>query len=233
MLSYIQNQILKSLIVEDNLSYSDTKPQGIDKDLYNYHLRFLILKGYISKSNDGYSLSEFGKKYVQSMDVLGNQFDYFKVSCLAYVTRMNGGVKEILLHKRSRHPYKGDWTTVSGKILATEMIEDCASRKLAEETGLICNNFRIFGIHRKIRKDKNGKLIEDTFYNCCIGSDTQGSLIDESAFGTNKWVSFDEAIELESKNITAHKNNSLVLKNIRDDKLEFFYFQDVDTLKDF
>lgn len=235
MLSHIQNQILSLLLRVEKSKYSEIIPEGIDRDLFNYHLRFLLDKKYISKElhTKTYTLTDFGKRYVQKLDINGNIKEYFKISVLAFLVREIDGKKEILVHKRKRHPYFGDVATISGKVHHGETIENAATRKLKEETGLICNNFKLFGVHRKIRYDSKNKLIEDTLYHCCIGTEFTGDLVNENDFGENFWIRFGDLIELQKQNITYSDKTSEVYTRIENSDYSFFYFQEEITLPSF
>lgn len=62
--SPLQNHILSKLKNAKFLRYSDMQPDKVPNDLYNYHLQFLVKKGFVTKSTDGYALSASGIKHV-------------------------------------------------------------------------------------------------------------------------------------------------------------------------
>lgn len=234
MLSHIQNQILSNILKKQQLTYTECIPEGVDKDLFNYHFKFLKEKKYVKKNDDGtYSLTDFGKKYVQRMDVLGNMKEFFKVSVLPYVTRDFEGATQILTHRRKRHPYFNDIASVSGKVLHTELITDAASRKLEEETGLLSNDFKLFGVHRKIRFDKNNNLIEDTLYHCTHSHNPGGELKELTEFGENKWINFNDFKNEMKSNVTFHERDIEVIERIENNNFELFYFEDEMTLESY
>lgn len=231
MLAHIQNQILSQLLKSDTLRYSEVQLKHIDKDLFNYHLKFLVEKGYVLKTDRDYKLSDFGKKYVLRIDLIGEEKEYFKFSVLPYVTRVYKDELQILLHKRNRHPYRGDTGTISGKVKYGELVEVAAKRRLEEESGLTCENFKLVGVHRKFRYDKAHKLFEDTLYHCCFGENPSGELIDENDHGKNFWANFYDAIKFQSQNMTASQKTQEVLERVRDKNFDFFYFQEEIVLK--
>lgn len=52
----IQSEILSKLLTAETLRYSEARPENVESDLYNYHLKFLIQKGLVEKNDNGYSL---------------------------------------------------------------------------------------------------------------------------------------------------------------------------------
>ncbi len=225
MFSYIQIQILTKLLASNGLRYSEACPSGVDDDLFNYHLQFLVKKGYVEKENGLYKLSNLGKINVQPIDALGNWKEFFKFSVLPYVVRTNLRKKEILLQRRLRHPYFGNVETVSGKVVIGEKVEDAAKRKLEEETGLTCD-FRLLGVIRKIRRSKDGKIIEDTLYHACYGENPEGILEEKNVFGDNLWAEFNEARKLQKQNVTASDQSEEILNRVETGNLELFYFNE-------
>lgn len=221
--SYVQLQILAKLLTSDSgLRYSEAHPEGIDDDLYNYHLQFLVKKGYVVKEGNLYKLSDSGKVHVQAIDVLGNLKGLFKFSVLPYVVKDTLGKRELLLQKRLRHPYFGDIHSISGKVHIGESVEAAARRKLEEETRLICD-FKFLGVIRKIRRNNEGRVIEDTLYHICYGENPTGDLEQKNIFGENFWESFEFALEVQKRNITAGKPSEDILERIRNKNFELFY----------
>lgn len=225
MLNFQQEQILTNLLKTKSLKYSEAKPEGMEKDLYNYHLGYLQEKGYIEKVEGEYLLTDIGKKYVQQLDFKGKSKEYFKASVIAISERMVDGKVEILMQKRLRHPYYGDYGYgISGKILPGEKIEVAASRKLKEETNLE-GTFKFLGVIRKIRFDKSNTLIEDTLYHICLSSDVKGELLISSEAGEHEWVSVEVLKDKMKSNITSGETDNKLLDRIFKEKdFSSFYF---------
>lgn len=80
------------------------------------------------------------------------------------------GKTEVLLIKRKKDPYKGQWAVPGGFVEMDEELEDAVARELAEETGLTgvrLEQLRAFG---KCGRDPRGRQISIAF----IGTITEG-----------------------------------------------------------
>jgi ADP-ribose pyrophosphatase YjhB (NUDIX family) len=222
-LSFVQLKILSKFIRGGELSYSEAKPDGVENDLYKYHLNFLIEKAILVKSEKKYALTEYGKYLVQTLDVFGIPKGMFKVSVIPYVVRTENGVQQLLMHKRLRHPYFGDVETVSGKVLPGESVEDAANRKLKEETGVEAE-CKFIGVVRKIRTSTKEELFEDTLYHVCLGTNPKGTLLPKTEFGENYWVDFPQAYQAVKNNVTYGEYTEKTLHRVEDGNTELFYW---------
>ncbi|MEK7463927.1 MAG: NUDIX hydrolase [Patescibacteria group bacterium] len=223
-LSSIQNHILSKLKNAKSLRYSDMQPEKIPNDLYNYHLQFLVKKGFILKSGEGYSLSEIGIKHVADPYPTNDAItSLFKINVITIVSRINNKKIEILNQIRKSNPSYGKIGVMGGVVLKGELIEPAAKRKLKQETGLDAD-FRLIGCERRIMY-KSGELFSDLMFPIAYADEYFGDLIEDSDFGHNMWVPIDEAIKNESDEFDSIKGITTVLKAIRDgsiDKLPFF-----------
>lgn len=165
--SPIQNHILTLLKNAKSLRYSEMKPKAVPNDLFNYHLQFLVKKGFVAKvspagsaktakaakatvSRDGYQLTAIGVKHVADAYPLNKEEErnasLFKINVITIVSRKTsivgkGGKKEsriqILNQVRGVHPSYGKIGVPGGVVRKGEEILAAASRKLEAETGLI------------------------------------------------------------------------------------------------
>lgn len=62
----------------------------------------------------------------------------------------------ILLIKRGREPFKGQWAVPGGRIDEGESAEQCASREMREETGLDIRIKALIGIYSDPGRDPRG-----------------------------------------------------------------------------
>lgn len=197
----LQLEILTKLLrSQAGLRFTDAKPDEIENDLYNYHLQTLIKKGYVYKDEeDKYSLTEIGKSHVNTIDAKGRPKSFFKAAVLFSVLRNVNGKLEILAETRRRQPLYGDKGIMAGTIKPGERIVKTASRKLAEESGLVSDSFKFIGAIRKIRINAKSEVIDDTIFHICFSEEFSGELVEHNEYGDHYWVDLDTIIQFEQE----------------------------------
>ena len=229
--SSIQNNILSDLKNSKSLRYGQLKPKNIPNDLFNYHLQFLVKKGLLDKSKDGYSLSAKGIKHVADSYTSGNFMNgLFKINVITIVSRVTKGKIEILNQIRKSNPSYGKIGVMGGVVLKGEILKIAAKRKLKQETGLEAE-FKIFGCERRIMY-KSGELFSDLLFPIAYTDSYKGELIADSDFGHNMWVPIDEAIKNESAEFDSIRSINIVLKAIKNKKIKklpFFFKEEIQS----
>lgn len=71
---------------------------------------------------------------------------------------------KVLLIKRSNAPFKDFWALPGGFLDNNELIIDCATRELQEETGVICNTLKFIGYEDGLDRDPRSRNISFIFY---------------------------------------------------------------------
>jgi 8-oxo-dGTP diphosphatase len=66
---------------------------------------------------------------------------------------------KILLVKRGREPFKGEWAVPGGRIEDNETAEECAIREMKEETGVDVEIIRLTGIYSDPKRDPRGIIV--------------------------------------------------------------------------
>ncbi|TAK57984.1 NUDIX hydrolase [Patescibacteria group bacterium] len=225
--SPIQNHILTRLKNAKSLRYSEIMPEKIANDLYNYHLQFLVKKGFVLKQDDGYALSDSGVKHVADPHLEDDALkiaSLFKVNVITIVSRVVDGKIEILNQIRKSHPSYGKIGVMGGIVRKGELTTDAARRKLKTETGLDAT-FRVLGVERRLIYVKD-KLFSDVFFPIAYADKSTGTLKVDTEFGHNMWVSIDEAIKNDSGEFDSIWNIVPVLRAIKAgeiDKMPYFY----------
>lgn len=221
MNSFIQNQILSKALMGNALRYKDLIPKGLDRDLFNYHLKFLLSKKLLLKENNLYSLTLEGRRTVTNLTIDGKEQQTFKVSVL--ILALNKKENKILFQKRLRHPFFADTMIgISGKVNLGEDYITACHRKLLEETGLI-GKFKLQGIARIIKTDNNNKLVEDNLYHIVTVSGLKGRMQKFNDFGLNFWEDKHKAKIIIADNKSRSKFDDFILKLLNKPSKKIFY----------
>ncbi len=102
---HLQRKIVTSLLTQDTLSFSQLKDDSVENKLHDYHLKQLVRDGIVTKTDDGYKLSEQGRR--SALSIIGNFSDRSDLaySVLLLLVRRQSD-KSWLLYKRKIHPLK-------------------------------------------------------------------------------------------------------------------------------
>lgn len=228
-LSPLQNHILSKLKNAKSLRYSELMPEyRVQNDLFNYHLQFLVKKGFVNKLDDGYTLSPLGIKHVADPILSDSKIitSLFKVNVITIVTRVVDGKIEVLNQLRKSNPSYGKIGVMGGVVWKGEDTLTAASRKLKAETGLNAE-FKLLGMERRIMYVQD-ELFSDVLFPIAYSDSVSGELIKKTEFGENMWVPIDQAILNESDSFDSIQMITTVLKAIKEGskavaKLGFMY----------
>jgi len=227
ILSPIQNHILSELKSATMLRYRDLHPGEIPNDLFNYHLQFLVKKGFVSREEGGYALTQSGVGYIADMQPSESNkkiSSLFKVNVITVLSRVVSGKIEILSQERRRHPSFGKVGVIGGIAYKGELLTEAARRKCKEETGLIAD-FKHIGIERR-RLYQSGALFSDVLFPIFYAHAHTGNLVEENEFGRNFFVPIAQAIRNESSPFDSLQSLPRVLRSIQRgtiNKLSFFF----------
>jgi 8-oxo-dGTP diphosphatase len=70
-----------------------------------------------------------------------------------------GGGHDVLLIRRGRDPFKGQWALPGGFVEVGERVEDAARRELVEETGLRGDILDLLGVYSDPGRDPRGHTV--------------------------------------------------------------------------
>lgn len=203
------------------------KDFDISNDLFNYHLQFLVKKGFLLKNKNNYSLSSLGIKLVADFNVsdIGVSNHLFKFNVILILIRRNKKNIEVLSQLRKSNPSYGKVGVPGGVIRKSESVLLAAKRKLKVETGLDCDSFRIVGMERRILY-KDNQLFSDIIFPIVYSDKYSGVLLADSEFGNNMWIPINKAIKNESDPNDSIFSINKILKAIKNKKitsLKFFF----------
>ena len=233
MLHILQRDILLKLSrgEDKSLKFSELKPADIENDLFNYHLKYLVKQGDVSKETDGYKITNKGVQSLLLIDSHGFTYDSFRVSVIVYVIDRRSDPMQILIQKKHRKPYLGEINPgISGKIKQGEDIQTAAQRKLLEETGLLGKCIPV-GVIRKTRHVEESELIDDGFFFVCVCEEFSGELIPENKFGENYWTDADKALNIQRSNEASGEQSRKVFERIVAGDYSPFLFEEKIFLK--
>lgn len=193
----MQKTILNKLMFAKKLKYSEVHDIFDNHDLFNYHLRQLVEKGYIEKKKSYYYLTAKGKQTVSHMEEDGEYQKQFKVGMFIDVVRKKGTKQQLLLHKRLKHPHYGYIGVVTGKLRWGESIEDNAKRELMEEVGIEAKSPEIIGVVREVFRDKSNKKVGDGVFFVIVVEDWKGDIAEKGPEGEYFWYDIDAILSLD------------------------------------
>lgn len=132
---HIQKEILQRLIFAPSLRFSELKPEGMESNIFMYHLKQLIVQRFVAKSADGsYRLSTKGMTYADGLSFkTGKPRQQPKVVSMIALQGPGG---TWLFARRKVQPFIGRYMLISGKQHFGEDALEHATRELREKTGI-------------------------------------------------------------------------------------------------
>lgn len=191
----VQVSILRYLLFVPHATFSELQTTtDLSSDHFNFHIKKLIAKQYIEKSERYYKLSHKGKEYANRMDTDEKAIEKQpKVSIAITLERTSkDGEREFLFQQRKKNPYFDFWGRAGGKVRWGESIIEAANRELKEETGLEADfEYRLL-YHKRDFNKATGKLLEDKIFLCVYATEYRGEFIEEFEGGINRWMTHEE-----------------------------------------
>lgn len=181
----MQRGIVYRLALEDNLRFSELKPDTIENKLFTYHLKKVVSAGYVCKNEDGrYSLTADGRRLgirvLSDFQTLADRAH----SVLFLVIRRKSD-NSWLLYRRKIQPLVNRVGFMHVTPSSEESVLETAERLCEERTGLICKfkplgngYFRMF----------SGKDLESfTHFTLLVCEDAVGELDQGNEYSEYFW----------------------------------------------
>ena len=131
---HIERSIVAYLMTHEHARFSEMRPANVDTNLFTYHLKLLVRHGYVSKSAEGYTLSDKGLVYVDRVST-----DKMKLRTQPKIITMllvQDGYGKVLMQKRTKQPYINTWTLPYGKLhIDDASVLAAAARESREKLG--------------------------------------------------------------------------------------------------
>jgi ADP-ribose pyrophosphatase YjhB (NUDIX family) len=141
---HIQQFIMKYLALHEYARFRDLRPPKTDTNLAAYHLKLLQKHGFVTKTDQGYTLSQRGLMFVDrvTLDKMKVRTQP-KIITMLLVQNSNG---DVLLQRRTKQPYINTWTLPYGKLHIDDMsVVDAAQREAHEKLAIDVPGMRHVG----------------------------------------------------------------------------------------
>ncbi|MDR1197173.1 MAG: NUDIX domain-containing protein [Candidatus Nomurabacteria bacterium] len=130
----IEKHIVEVLAVKSLARFSEMRPRRVDSNLYAYHLKNLIKRGYVAKVERGYELSPKGLEYADRYVNLDHRAILQPKITTGILVKNE--YNEIILSKRRAQPFIDQWCLGLGRIYHDEeSTGTAATRNFCEKTG--------------------------------------------------------------------------------------------------
>ena len=182
----IQYSILTLLMTNKVRRFSELRPERVDSNLFQYHLKKLITDGYVEKIAGGYTLSARGLNYAdRHSSSLKTERSQPKIIAVVIVRNSKG---EILVVQKPQQPWLGTYHLPAGKVHDREPVAEAGQRELLEKTGLSLNDIQqIASVHITIRL---GDTVVSEYYGIVMRCDYDGPL------NLGQWHAAGDELEL-------------------------------------
>jgi len=128
---HIQREIIDRLMHAESLRFKALKPDGMESNIFMYHLKQLINQGLVTKVDNVYVLAPAGLQYVDNLSSIGSKpIAQPKVICILYIQNKAG---DILVAQKKVQPFIGAHMLPSGKQRLEESIDQHVVRELEEK----------------------------------------------------------------------------------------------------
>lgn len=186
-LHFVQIQILRELLLNSKLRFTDMNVSGLTSDHFNYHIKMLIQDELVRKDKSLYILTAKGKEFANTLDTENYKIEkQGKIGVLIIATKN----KKFLIQTRLKEPFYGYKGFVSGKVRFGETIIEGGNRELKEETGLTGKLSLKYILHEHVYSEDN-ELLEDKFFYVLSATNIKGTLRSFQE-GKNEWMTEKE-----------------------------------------
>ena len=140
--------------------FAELRAEGVESNLFQYHLRHLIEKKLVEKCDEGYRLSPKGLYYADRFSpAYKGERPQPKLITVVVLKNKDG---KVLLKQKLRQPWVGEYHLPAGKIHTGESTSEAATRELEEKTGIRIDDME-FRCSAHIQILKEGVLVSDFF----------------------------------------------------------------------
>lgn len=190
---HIQRQILRLLGTKEKARFTDIRPDELENNAFQYHLKQLISAGLVVKNPDGtYDLTAKGTgEYITSHLT---QVELATQAHAIFLLAVQRG-EEWLLATRKVKPQKGLTGFLHGEPSWDEDLQTSAQKRLLDRTGLAANfEVRGAGYIRQLENDTYSSFVHATLL---YAKDPEGTLSPTHSYNDIAWHGPAEIASLE------------------------------------
>lgn len=182
---HIQRQIVYDLAFSEGMRFGELKPDVLENKSFDYHLKKVIVAGYVQKSNEGlYSLTAEGKRVGKgALKKQSRLIDRAYSTLLLAIRRPEDGAW--LLVRRKSQPLIGLTGFMNASPVSAQEATQTAAQICWEQTGLT-GAFVPHG-HGYFRIYRDGALESFIHFTLLTCSDIQGELHQNSELVECYW----------------------------------------------
>ena len=182
---HIQKNIVYTLAFAERLRFGELKPDTLENKAFDYHLKKVIMAGYVTKNSDGtYSLTNEGKRVGKgALKKQSRLIDRAYSTLLLAVQRPEDNAW--LLVRRKSQPLIGLTGLMNAQPRADQHITQTAAQICREQTGLT-GQFVVHG-HGYFRILRAGELESFIHFTLLKCTDIQGELHQNSELAEYYW----------------------------------------------
>ncbi len=182
---HIQKTIVYTLAFSEGMRFGELKPDHLENKAFDYHLKKVILAGYVTKNKEGtYSLTSEGKRVGKgALKKQSRLIDRAYSTLLLAIRRPADGAW--LLVRRKSQPLLGLTGFMNASPIASEDTVQTATNICREQTGLT-GTFVVHG-HGYFRIYRAGSLESFIHFTLLLCTDIQGALVQNSELAEYYW----------------------------------------------
>jgi ADP-ribose pyrophosphatase YjhB (NUDIX family) len=215
--------ILGRLMTNSNLSFSELLNNEFrSSSQFNYHLSWLIKKGYVVKTNRGYKLDKKGKELVNYLSVQDVSLVKQPLLVCAVLIRSDN---KIVISKSLKEPIKDLWgLSCFCKAEHGLGYKEVLSREVQTKTGLVVDDFDFRGVF-SIKTVSNDRLLHHHNLHVFLCENYSGKLVRKTKHRENKLIRLSSI-----SNYKMYPDNEFIINHVLSKKKpDFFELQrDID-----
>jgi ADP-ribose pyrophosphatase YjhB (NUDIX family) len=192
---HIQREIIMKLRQEGEQPYQGLKPDGVEGNAFNYHLRSLKKAGFIESSDEKYILTPKGHLVA---DGFSSPVGRLMMRPYAHMGAIVTSGDKVMLYKATRQPLKDIYCIPSGKMrygddLPTSLARELERRQITDHytASFLCQTNVLYIQNSEVVTHRPGVLWHVEYSGELLRTQTQNGISD--------WFDIDKIEELSPK----------------------------------